>query len=100
MPGDAGERKEGEEERRKSFMGFVGGLLVKALDCESKGRRGGSRSERKGNRRRKGVCVTKGFFLPDISDIAKHLEQLFNHVMVSCIHRKILLRGREGGRER
>ena len=38
-------------------------------------------------------------FLPDVSDTAKHLEQLFNHVMVSCIHRKILLRGREGERE-
>ena len=38
-------------------------------------------------------------FLPDVSDTAKHLEQLFNHVMVSGIHRKILLRGREGERK-
>ena len=41
----------------------------------------------------------KKIFLPDVSDTAKHLKQLFNHVMISCIHRKILLRGREGGRE-
>ena len=50
--------------------------------------------EGKGNRRRKGVCVQR-LFLPDVSDTAKHLEQLSNHVMVSCTHRKILLRGRE-----
>ena len=41
----------------------------------------------------------KKIFLPDVSDTAKHLKQLFNHVMISCIHRKILLRGRQGGRE-